>query len=54
MRKVIIGIHGLGNKPPKALLKIWWKKAIREGLKAIGHSRFFVKFELIYYKVINF
>ena len=46
MRKIIIGIHGLGNKPPEDLLKIWWKKAIREGLKAIGHPRYFFKFEL--------
>jgi hypothetical protein len=49
MSKIIIGIHGLGNKPPKKLLKKWWKKSIREGLKAIGHPRFFFNFELVYW-----
>jgi len=49
MSKIIIGIHGLGNKPPKKLLKRWWKKSIREGLHAIGHPRFFFKFELVYW-----
>lgn len=49
MAKIIIGIHGLGNKPPKRLLKKWWKKSIREGLKAIGHPRLFLKFELVYW-----
>ena len=49
MRKVIIGIHGLGNKPPKELLKTWWKRSIREGLKAIKHPHFLFKFELVYW-----
>lgn len=49
MSKIIIGIHGLGNKPPKKLLKKWWKKSIREGLHAVGHPRFFFKFELVYW-----
>ena len=49
MSKIIIGIHGLGNKPPKKILKKWWKKSIREGLQAIGHPRFFFKFELVYW-----
>jgi hypothetical protein len=49
MSKIIIGIHGLGNKPPKKLLKKWWKKSIREGLKAIGRPRLFFGFELVYW-----
>lgn len=32
MEKVIIGIHGLMNKPPKELLGYWWHESIREGL----------------------
>jgi hypothetical protein len=48
-KKVVIGIHGLGNKPPKKLLKKWWKNAIREGLKRIGHPRRFFKFEIVYW-----
>ena len=49
MSKVIIGIHGLGNKPPEKLFKKWWKYSIREGLKAIGHSNLFLKFEMVYW-----
>jgi hypothetical protein len=30
---VIIGIHGLANKPPTDEKKEWWKCAIIEGLK---------------------
>src|SRR5258708_38409229 len=30
---VIIGIHGLANKPPADEKKEWWKLAIIEGLK---------------------
>lgn len=48
-RKIIIGIHGLGNKPPKPILEEWWKKAILEGLQAIGKPRFMVNFELAYW-----
>ena len=29
---IIVGIHGLLNKPPKAVLKGWWSDAIAEGL----------------------
>jgi hypothetical protein len=31
-RPVLIGIHGLGNKPGHQLLSRWWKTAIIEGL----------------------
>jgi len=31
MAKVIIGIHGLANKPEKEALKQWWHDAIVEG-----------------------
>ena len=49
MSKIIIGIHGLGNKPPRKVLKKWWKKSIQEGLRAFGHPRLFLKFELVYW-----
>lgn len=49
MAKIIIGIHGLGNKPPKKILKQWWKKAIQEGMQSIGYPRLFFKFELVYW-----
>src|SRR5207344_1213980 len=30
--KVIIGIHGLNNKPEPDMLRKWWKAAITEGV----------------------
>lgn len=49
MDKLIIGVHGLGKKPPKELLENWWRQAIDEGLKRIGRSARDFKFELIYW-----
>jgi len=49
MSKIILGIHGLGNKPPRRLLERWWKDALAEGLRAIGHPRRFFKFRLVYW-----
>ena len=49
LSKVIIGIHGLGNKPPANLLESWWKKSIHEGLSRLGHPRSLFKFELVYW-----
>ena len=34
MAKIIIGIHGLCNKPPKYLLEEWWHESIREGINS--------------------
>ncbi len=31
-KPMIIGIHGLANKPKEELLKKWWRQAIEEGL----------------------
>ena len=33
LSKVIVGIHGLANKPPKAKLAEWWRKSLDEGLE---------------------
>jgi len=49
MAKIIIGIHGLGNKPPRKLLRKWWKLSIRDGLKQIGKDRQFFRFEMVYW-----
>jgi len=49
LSRIIIGIHGLRNKPPRKVLKKWWKKSIREGLRAIEHPRWFFRFELVYW-----
>jgi hypothetical protein len=49
MSKVIIGIHGLGNKPSKELLTKWWRCSIREGLSGIGKYIFNPKLEIVYW-----
>lgn len=49
MKKVIIGIHGLGNKPPKYLLKKWWKDAIKEGFNKNGFDSELPEFDLVYW-----
>ena len=49
MDKIIIGIHGLGNKPPKDLLEEWWCQSISEGLKNIGYAKKDFNFEMIYW-----
>ena len=49
MSKIIIGIHGLGNKPPPKTLSAWWKAAIREGLGSIKKPKEQFTFELVYW-----
>lgn len=33
MSKIIVGIHGLANKPPTDDLTGYWRKSIAEGLR---------------------
>ncbi len=49
MKKIVIGIHGLGNKPPLDILRKWWKSAIDEGLEFIGQPHPLMKFEMVYW-----
>lgn len=49
MANVIIGIHGLGNKPAKKLLEYWWKLSMIEGLKKNGYKSTLPKFEMVYW-----
>ena len=49
MSKIIIGIHGLGNKPPKAILTDWWKKSILEGLNKYNYPDSNFEFDLVYW-----
>ena len=49
MSKVVIGIHGLGNKPPKRTLEEWWLKSMLEGLERINKNLLTFNFELIYW-----
>jgi hypothetical protein len=46
---VVIGIHGLFNKPPKYLLRRWWITAIREGFERAGLHHHPFAFELVYW-----
>jgi len=49
MAKIIIGIHGLGNKPEADLLKKWWLDSIKEGLNKSGLIYEHIPFELVYW-----
>lgn len=49
MKKIIICVHGLHNKPPRIILEKWWKQAIKEGLWEIGHPRFFLNVIVAYW-----
>lgn len=50
MAKVIVGIHGLANKPDEATLADWWRRSIGEGLEkncGIADPQF--DFQMVYW-----
>jgi hypothetical protein len=47
--KIIIGIHGLGNKPPKTILSDWWERSVLEGLKKYHYPKTNFEFDLVYW-----
>lgn len=49
MSKVIIGIHGLANKPEESILASYWKKSIAEGLKNVNAQNLEFNFEMVYW-----
>ena len=50
MANVIVGIHGLANKPERDVLEDWWKKSIREGLaKNCGKQNAQFDFKMVYW-----
>jgi hypothetical protein len=49
MKTVIIGIHGLRNKPPRYILSSWWKKSIQEGFSIINLPVPRMNFEMAYW-----
>lgn len=53
MKKVIIGIHGLKNKPAPKILAKWWKSSIEEGLRKFDYSHKF-NFELAYWADLDY
>lgn len=48
-RPIIIGIHGLHNKPSRMLLQSWWKQSIRDGLSRISKRKLYFRFVLVYW-----
>lgn len=52
--KIIIGIHGLKNKPPKKYLAKWWKEAIINGFKQNGYKIKQFKFRFVYWADLNY
>jgi len=49
LSKIIICVHGLGNKPKKELITKWWRQSIREGLIGINKYVFNPKIEMVYW-----
>jgi hypothetical protein len=49
MARIVIGIHGLGNKPGPSILTEWWEKSMIEGLELNGYSAKLPKFEMVYW-----
>jgi hypothetical protein len=54
MKKIIIGIHGLKNKPSREILENWWKKSILEGFQNHGLPELDFQFELVYWADLNY
>lgn len=50
MAKIIIGIHGLANKPPKDMLATWWQQSLSEGLqKNCGVQNAQFEYKMVYW-----
>ncbi|MFQ5574312.1 MAG: esterase/lipase family protein [Terriglobia bacterium] len=50
MSYVIVGIHGLANKPPAKVLEKWWRQAILEGLaRNCGNTEQMIEFTIVYW-----
>lgn len=50
MANVIVGIHGMANKPPEIVLSEWWRDSIMEGLrKNEGWQGTSIDFEMVHW-----
>lgn len=49
MKNVVIGIHGLGTKPPEHILRAWWLQSIQEGARRWKIDVKDLDFELAYW-----
>ncbi|MCF7857902.1 MAG: GPI inositol-deacylase [Candidatus Cloacimonetes bacterium] len=54
MKKIIIGIHGLKNKPAKQISEKWWKSSILDGLQRYGSEIQDFQFELVYWADLEY
>ncbi|MDF7806500.1 hypothetical protein P4E94_03555 [Pontiellaceae bacterium B12219] len=54
MKKIIVALHGLGNKPEPDVLKDGWLKAILEGLDRIGKPHPDIPFEMVYWADLSY
>ncbi|MCP4978124.1 MAG: lipase family protein [Maribacter sp.] len=48
-KAIIIGVHGLLNKPEKTILQNWWRDAIVEGISRNFNRAEVISFELAYW-----
>ncbi len=48
-KNIVIGIHGLGAKPPEPVLRAWWLQSIREGTRRGHFPLGEFDFELVYW-----
>lgn len=54
-RPLILGIHGLANKPPKEEKQAWWAEAIREGLRRnLGEDPRDLSFDFVYWADLRY
>lgn len=49
MARIILGIHGLGNKPDNDTLSKWWKLSMEEGLERQGFKTKLPEFKMVFW-----
>jgi hypothetical protein len=49
MSNIIIGIHGLGNKPDAFTLESWWRSSLLEGTQKRRETDLKMPFEMVYW-----
>ncbi|MEX0680502.1 MAG: hypothetical protein WD097_03900, partial [Balneolales bacterium] len=49
MARVILGLHGLGNKADRKTLEAWWRMSLEEGLEKQGITAGIPRFEMVYW-----
>jgi len=53
--KVVIGIHGLANKPEESILTAWWIKALNDGMKKAQCGQIdATQFEMVYWRDLRY